>query len=165
MFILTISYLTTSNFPWFIGLTFQVPIQYCSLQHQILLSSPDTSTTECRIRFGPTSSFILGLLVILLHSSPVAYWTFRRGGLIFQCLISLSFYTVHEVLTANILGWFTIPSSSGREWEDTWAEESHIILEKPLQAGYSLLESKWRKLICRWRMTISFEKESITKLN
>ena len=90
---------------------------------------------------------------------------FRLGGLIFQCLISLSFYTVHEVLTANILGWFAIPSSSGREWEDTWAEESHIILKEALQAVYSLLESKWRKLTCRWRMTISFEEESIIKLN
>ena len=26
---------------------------------------------------------------------------------------SLAFYTVHEVLIANILGWFAIPSSSG----------------------------------------------------
>ena len=75
MFSLAISCLTTSNLPWFMDLTFQVPIQYCSLQHQILLLSPDTSTTECCIGFGPTFSFILGLLVILLHSSPVAYWT------------------------------------------------------------------------------------------
>ena len=75
MFILTISCLTMSSFPWFMDLTFQVPIQYCSLQHWILLASPDTSTTECRVCFGPTTSFILGLLVIFLHSSPVAYWT------------------------------------------------------------------------------------------
>ena len=74
MFILTISCLTMSNLPWFMDLTFQVPMQCCSLQHQILLSSPDTSTTEHCILFGPVASFILGLLVIL-HSSPVAYWT------------------------------------------------------------------------------------------
>ena len=74
MCILTVSCLTTSNFPWFMDLTFQVPIQYCSLQHWILLSSADTSTTECYICLGLASSFILGLLVILLHSSPVAYW-------------------------------------------------------------------------------------------
>ena len=30
MYILTISYLTTSNFPWFMDLTFQVPIQQAS---------------------------------------------------------------------------------------------------------------------------------------
>ena len=33
MFTLAISYLTTSNLPWFMDLTFQVPIQYCFLQH------------------------------------------------------------------------------------------------------------------------------------
>ena len=74
MFILSISCLTVSNFPWFMDLAFQVPIQCCSLQHQILLSSPDTSTTECYICFGPVNSFILGILVIS-HSSPVAYFT------------------------------------------------------------------------------------------
>ena len=35
-------------------------MQYCSLQHRILLSSPDTNGTEHRIRFGPATSFILG---------------------------------------------------------------------------------------------------------
>ena len=78
-------------------LTFQVPIQYCSLQHQILLLSPDTSTTEYLIRFGPTASFILGLLVILC-SSPVAYWTPSDLEDSSFGIISLAFYTVHEVL-------------------------------------------------------------------
>ena len=39
MFILTISCLTTFNLPCFMDLTFQVPMQYCSLQHQTLLPS------------------------------------------------------------------------------------------------------------------------------
>ena len=34
MLTLAISCLTTSNLPWFTDLTFQVPMQYCSLQHQ-----------------------------------------------------------------------------------------------------------------------------------
>ena len=34
-----ISCLTTSNLPWFMDLTFQVPMQYCSLQHRTLLPS------------------------------------------------------------------------------------------------------------------------------
>ena len=72
---LTISGLTNSNLPWFMDLTFQVPTQYCSLQHWILLSSPGTSTTEHHFRFGPAASFFLGILVVLLHSSPGAYWT------------------------------------------------------------------------------------------
>jgi len=43
-FTLAISCLTTSNLPWFMDLTFQVPMQYCSLQHRTLLLSPVTST-------------------------------------------------------------------------------------------------------------------------
>ena len=39
--------------------TFQVSMQYCSLQHQILLSPPYTTKTECRSCFGSTSSFFL----------------------------------------------------------------------------------------------------------
>ena len=75
MFILVISYSTTSNLPWFRDLTFQVPMQYCYLKHWTLLSSQDTSTTECHFCFGPVASFFLGLLVLLLCSFPVVYWT------------------------------------------------------------------------------------------
>ena len=45
-----------------------------SLQHRILLSPPDTSTTEHHFHFDLAASFFLELLVIALHSSPVAYW-------------------------------------------------------------------------------------------
>ena len=45
------------------------------LQHQPLLSPPDTSTTECHFSFGPATSFFLELLVFALHSSTVAHWT------------------------------------------------------------------------------------------
>ena len=37
-FTLAISCLTTSNLPWFMDLTFQVPMQYCSLQASDLAS-------------------------------------------------------------------------------------------------------------------------------
>ena len=75
MFILTISCLTTFNFPWFMDLKFQVPMQHCSLQHQILLLSPDTPTTEHHFCFDPAISSFLELLVVLFSSSPVPYWT------------------------------------------------------------------------------------------
>ena len=52
-------------------LTFQLLMQYFSLQHQTLLSLQDTPTTERRFCFGPASAFFLELF---LHSSPVAYW-------------------------------------------------------------------------------------------
>ena len=71
MLTLVISYLTTSNLPWFTDLTFQVPMQYCSLQHWTLLLSPVTSTTGCCFHFGSVSSFFLELF---LHWSTVAYW-------------------------------------------------------------------------------------------
>ena len=43
MFILAIPCLITSDLPWFIDLTFQVPMQYCCLQHQTLLPTPQLS--------------------------------------------------------------------------------------------------------------------------
>ena len=51
-------------------LTFQVPMQYCSLQHRTLLLSPVTSTAGYCFCFGSIASFFLELL----HRSPVAYW-------------------------------------------------------------------------------------------
>jgi len=71
MFTLAISYLTTSNLPWFMDLTFQVPMQCCSLQHQTLLPSSVTCTTGCCFCFGSASSFFLELFS---HWSPGAYW-------------------------------------------------------------------------------------------
>ena len=71
MFTLAISYLTTSNLPWFMDLTFPIPMQYCSSQNQTLLPSPVTSTTVYCFCFGSVSSSFLELF---LHSSPVAYW-------------------------------------------------------------------------------------------
>ena len=70
-FTLAISCLTTSNLPWFVDLTFQVPMQYWSLQHLTLLLSPVTSTAGYSFYFGSITSFFLELF---LHWSPVAYW-------------------------------------------------------------------------------------------
>ena len=70
-FTLAISCLTTSNLPWFMDLTFQVPMQYFSLQCWTLLPSPVTSTAGCCFCFGSISSLFLELF---LHCSPVTYW-------------------------------------------------------------------------------------------
>ena len=58
-------------------LTFQVPMQYCSLQHQTLLLSPVTSTAGYCFCFGSIPSFFLELF---LHRSPVAYWALTDLG-------------------------------------------------------------------------------------
>jgi len=71
MFTLAIYCLTTSNLPLFMDLIFQVPMQYCSLQHQALFPSPVTSTDGHCFYFGSVSSLFLELF---LHWSPVAYW-------------------------------------------------------------------------------------------
>ena len=71
-FTLAISCLPTSDLPWFMDITFQVPMQYCSLQHWTLLLFPVTSTAGCCFCFGSVSSLFLELF---LHYSPVAYWT------------------------------------------------------------------------------------------
>ena len=90
-------------------LTFQVPIQYCSWQHRILLSSPHTSTTKHHLLW-PRRFILSGAIS---SSSPLfpssMLDTFRPGTLIFQYHVFLSFYIVHEVLTASILGGLPFP--------------------------------------------------------
>ena len=135
MFTLAISCLTTSNLPWFMDLTFQVPMQYCSLQHWTLLPSPVTFTTglcfcfgsgfsfwwaavygvaQSRIRLkwrSSSSSFILSGAVSPLFSSSIL-GTSRPGKFIFQSHIFLPFHSVHGVLKARILNWLAIPFTS-----------------------------------------------------
>ena len=76
-FTLAIFCLTTCNLPWFMDLTFHVPMQYCSLQHQTLLLSQVTFTTGYCFYFGSIPSFFLELF---LHWSPVAYWAPKDVG-------------------------------------------------------------------------------------
>ena len=86
-------------------LTFQIPRQYCSLQHQNLLSPPDTSTTGCRLHFRSAFSFLLELF---LHSSPVVYSILTNlCGFFFQIHIYLPFNTIHWVLKAR--WWRVLP--------------------------------------------------------
>src|SRR5574337_699766 len=91
-------------------LTFQVPMQYCCLQHRTLLLSPVTSTTGYCFCFGSIPSFFLELF---LHQSPVAYWAPTDLGSSFQCPIILPFHPVHADLKARILKWFALRFSSG----------------------------------------------------
>ena len=70
-FTLAISSLSTSDLPWFMDLTFQVPMQCYSLQLLTLLLSPVTSTAAYCFCFGSIPLFFLELF---LHWSPVAYW-------------------------------------------------------------------------------------------
>ena len=83
-------------------------MQHCSLQHRTLPPSSVTSTTGHCFCFGFVSSFFLELL---LHSSAAAYWVpSDLGSSSFSVLSFLPFHTVHVVLKARILKWFSFPS-------------------------------------------------------
>ena len=121
-FTLAISCLNTSNLPWFTNLTLQVPMQYCSLQHQSLLLLPVTSTTGCCFCFGSISSFFLELFP---HSSPVVYLA-TTGSL------SNSMKLWAMLCGATQVGW-VMAENSDKMWS---AGEGN---GKPLQ--YSCLEN------------------------
>ena len=75
MFTLAISYLTTSNLPWFMDLIFHVPMKYCSLQHQTLLSIT-SHIHNCVLFLIWFRLFILSEVISLLISSNIlgTYW-------------------------------------------------------------------------------------------
>ena len=72
-------------------LTFQIPMQYCSLQQRTLLSPPDTSTAECHFFFGPATTFFLELYILApekMELFPISILdTFQLGGPLFWCHI------------------------------------------------------------------------------
>ena len=74
---------------WFMNLTFQVPVQYCCLQHRTLLPSPVTSTTVCCFCFGSVSSFFLELF---LHWSLVVFWAPTHLGISFFSILSFCLF-------------------------------------------------------------------------
>ena len=88
MFTIAISCLTASNLPWFMDLTVQVPMQYCSLQHWTLLPSPVTSTTGHCFHFDSGFSWFLELF---LHSSVVFRAPTNLGSSSF-CVISFCLF-------------------------------------------------------------------------
>ena len=77
MFTLAISSLTASSLPWFMNLTFQVPMHYCSLRPWTLLLLPVTCTAGYCFCFDSIPSFFLELF---LHWCPVAYWAHTDLG-------------------------------------------------------------------------------------
>ena len=98
-------------------LTFQVPMQYCSLQHQILLLSPVPSTTGYCFCFGSIPSFFLDLF---LHWPPVAQWTPTDLGstsfsILSFCLSYCSWRSQGkntEVVCHSLLQWTTFCQTS-----------------------------------------------------
>ena len=115
MFTVVISCLTTSSLPWFMDLTFQIPMQYCCLQHRTLLLSPVPSTAGYCFCFGSIPSFFLELL-----------GTYGPGEFLFQCPIILPSHTVHGVLKARTLKWLPFPSPVDHTLSDLCTMTVHL---------------------------------------
>ena len=128
MIILVISCLTTSNSPWFMDLIFQVPMQYCSLQHQTLFPSPVTYTTGHLFLLWLRLFILSGAISPLFTSSILG--TCRPGEFIYQCHIFLPFHTAHAVLRQEY--WSGLPSSG-----------PHLVSA-----------SETHQATCRWNMLI-----------
>ena len=157
MFTLAISCLTTSNLPWFMDLTFQVPMQYCSLQHQTLFLSPVTSTTGYCFCFGSIPSFFLELF---LHWSPVTYWAVTDLGSPLSVSYPFAFSYCSwgsqskntEVVCYSLFQWTTFcqtsppwPVSLG--WPHT-AWLSFIVLDKTVVHVIRLASFLWLRFQC-----------------
>ena len=106
-FTLAISCWTTSNLPWFMDLTFQVPMQYC-------FTALDFTSITSHIHNWVL--FLLWLCLFILSGvfSPLIssniLGTYQPGEFIFQCPIFLPFHTVYGVLKARILSGLPFPS-------------------------------------------------------
>ena len=102
MFTLAISYLTTSNLPWFMDLTFQFlynTVLYCIRLYFYHV----TSTTWHYFHFSSASSFFPELS---LHSwAPT-----DLGSSFFSVIVFLPFHTVHGVLKQEYWSGLPFPS-------------------------------------------------------
>ena len=164
VFTLAISCLTTSNFPWFMDLTFQVPMQYYF--YSIGLYFHHESHLWLGIVFALAQPFILSGVISPLFSRSIL-GTYRPGEFIFQCPIFLPFHTVHWVLKARRLKWFSISFSSGPYFVfmELAILKHHInrsIQFVPLHVGLlwlSIVFSRYIHIVACGRMTFFFVAE------
>ena len=111
VFTFAISCLTMSSLPWFMDLTFQVPVQY--------YTALDFAFTTRHIHNWASFLLLSSHFIIsgAISNCPQLFSGSTLGGYsqpgVFTCHIFLPFHTIHEVLTARILEWFAISSSRG----------------------------------------------------
>ena len=112
-------------------------MQYCSLQHWTLLLLSVTSTTGCCFLLWLRLFILSGVVSAVISTGILG--TYQPGEFIFQCPIFLLFHTVHGVLKARILKWFTIPFSNGPRFVRTLHYDPSI-LGGPARMAHSLTE-------------------------
>ena len=132
MFILAISCLTTSNLPWFMGLIFQVPEKYWSVQHHTYFhhkSHPQVDVVLLWLCLFILSRVISPLISTVYSFGPiVAYWAPTDLGNSFFIVLSFSIFILFmEFLKASILKWFAIPFSSGQRFVRTLHHDPFIL--------------------------------------
>ena len=151
VFTLAIPCLTTSNLPWFMDLTFQVPMQYCS--YSIGLYFHHLSHPQLSVVFALAPS-LRSVLELFIHWSTVAFWApTDLGEFIFQCPIFLPFHAVYGVLKARILKWFAIPFSSGPHS----VRPLHHGSTMTIQCSTWMHSQKWQNDLCSFpRQTIQY---------
>ena len=135
MFTLAISCLTNSNLPWFMDLTFQVPMQYCSSQHRTLLLSRVTSTTGYCFCFSSMPSFFLE---IFLYWSPVAYWALINLGVPLSVFYHFAFFILFMGFSRQEY-WSGLPFPSPVDHSQT-SPPWHVCLGWPHTAWLSFTE-------------------------
>ena len=141
-FTLAISCLTTSNLPWFMNLTFQVPLQYGSLHHQTLLLSPVISTTGYCFCIGSIPSFFLALF---LHWSPVAYWASTDLGSSSFSILSFCLFILFMGFSRQEY-WSGSPFPSPEESSRKKSISALLTLPKPLTVWITINCGKfWRR--------------------
>ena len=114
MFTLVIC-LTTSILPWFMD---QVHMQYCSLQHQTLLPSPVTSTTECCFLLWLHLFILSGVISPLISSNILGTLPTWGVHLSVFCLFAFSYCSWGsqgkntEVVCHSLFQWTTFCQTS-----------------------------------------------------
>ena len=144
MFTLAISCLATSSLPWFMDLTFQIPVQYCYLQHWTLLSSPGTSTTG---------------IVSTLSQPLQPFWSY------FSCLVSYWAPTNLGSSSFSVVSFCLFILFMGFSRKECW---SGLPLPSPVDHILSKLSSmthpSWMALHCLAHSFIELDKALIHRI-
>ena len=111
-------------------LTFQVPVQYCSLQHLDFTSITSHIRSWVMFLLWLCLFILSGVISLLFFSSILG--TYSPEEFVFQCPVFLRFHTVHGVLRARLLKWFAIPFSS-----------DHILSELSTMTRLSWVALQW----------------------
>ena len=117
VFTLAIPCLTTSNLPWFMDLTFQVPMQYCS--YSIGLYFHHLSHAQLSVVFALAPS-LRSVLELFIHWSTVAFWLLLTWGvhLSVSCLFAFSYCSWGSqdknivMVCHSLLQWTTVCQNS-----------------------------------------------------